>query len=164
MPSSSRGNREQLDPSGLTNPLSTRLTTETEKWIKPAIMAGPKIASERRTCGQALLSTAWAGLGGQQPLALAQNRANALGLLGKEKCSSSCPYQGKGDTVGLVFTGRITKLRVQHRLTRQRLGNWTQQGPLLLQRKLYCSPCYNKALISLGTSLSSLPAPNWVLY
>lgn len=102
-PSSSRGNKEQLDPLGLTSPLSIRLTTETEKWVKPAIMAGPKIASERRTCGQALLSTAWAGLGGQQPLALAQNGANALGLLGKKKCFSSCPYQGKGHTVGRVL-------------------------------------------------------------
>lgn len=66
-------------------------------------MAGPKIASERRTCGQALLSTAWAGLGGQQPLALAQNRANTLGLLGKEKCFSSGPYQRKGHTVGTTL-------------------------------------------------------------
>lgn len=45
----------------------------------------------------------WAELGGQQPLALAQNRANALGLLGKEKCFSSCPYQRKGDTVGTAW-------------------------------------------------------------
>lgn len=44
-------------------------------------MEGSKIASEGRTCGQAPLSTASAGLRGQQSLALAQNRAKALGLL-----------------------------------------------------------------------------------
>lgn len=56
----------------------------------------------------ARLSTAWAG---QQPLALAQNRANALGLLGKEKCFSSCLTRERGTVYSFVITERITQLR-----------------------------------------------------
>lgn len=37
-----------------------RLTTESKKEVKPAVMAVPKIESEGRTHGQKLLSPAWA--------------------------------------------------------------------------------------------------------
>lgn len=58
-----------------------RLTTESKKEVKPVIMAVPKIESEGRTCGQKLLSPAWAVPSGLQPVAVAQNRADTEWLL-----------------------------------------------------------------------------------
>lgn len=49
-------NGEQLDPLGLTKPLSVRLTTESEKKVKSATTAVPKIESEGKARGQTLPS------------------------------------------------------------------------------------------------------------
>lgn len=61
-------------------------------------MAVPKIESEGRACGQMLLGAASAGPRGLQPVAVAQNTADALELLlpraawkGQEKTTSCCP-------------------------------------------------------------------------
>lgn len=75
-------------------------------------MAVPKIESEGRACGQMLLGAASAGPRGLQPVAVAQNTADALELLlpraawkGQEKTTSCCHHpaiaQDKRGTWGL---------------------------------------------------------------